>query len=544
MVTGSLSAAERGTSFSSGRAVAGAAVRIWLACPAVLLLAALPILINRHPPLVDYPWHVARIVALSRWGESSFIQEHFRLSSLLVPNLGLETMVLPLLEVLPLVAAMDVFLVACFALILGGTVALHRLLHGGWSWWPLVAAVFLYNWILLYGFLGYVLGIGLFLCATAAWLALREHSWWLRLLVGSVFAVALFFVHMITLGLYAVAVAGYELQRAFLGPRRLDARLAGLALGAGQFVLPLVLFLIASPTRVVVGGEWQYKAFEKFASPLATLTIGHFGVDVATIVGLGIAAMIILCYGRIRLAGQFGLGLVLLVLAFLTLPHAMNWVGLVDVRVPAALLFVFVAALRIEFRNRRAAWALAGIFAAIFVARVGISAAQWARFDELADAYRTALAAMTPESSLFVAEQAVPHSWARRMYVDRVLYPKHGALALLDQPIFYAAGFIERGQQPIEVRERFRPLKEYQREGGIPVADAAELRQVVAHLVELQRAADPSERAYLLLVDRGLSPLSLPEGIDVVASGPGFRLLVIYDPGDLFEAGSARDPAP
>jgi hypothetical protein len=528
-----------------GRGVASPAVRIWLACLALLLIAAVPILINRHPPLVDYPWHVARVVALAQWRESPFVQEHFQLSSPVVPNLGLEIIVLPLLQVLPLVAAMDVFLITCFTLILSGTVALHRVLHGSWSWWPLVAAVFLYNWILLYGFLGYILGIGLLLCATAAWLALRDHPWWLRLLVGSAFSILLFFVHMITLGLYAVAVAGYELQRAVMGPGRGEARLAGLAVGAGQFVLPFILFLIASPTRVVVGGGWQYKLFEKFASPLATLTIGHFGTDLATLVGLATATGIVLRYARVRIASQFGLALALLVVAFLALPHAMNWVGLVDVRVPAALLFVFIAALRIEFRSRRAAWALAVVLAGIFIARVGLSAVQWAQFDEVADAYRTALAAMKPASSLFVAERSLPQSWAQRMYVDRVRYPKHGALAVLEQPVFYSSGFIERGQQPIEVRERFRPLKDYQQEGSIKVADERELRQVIAHLADLQRAAAPSEGAYLLLVDRDLPPLRLPEGIGVVAGGPGFRLLQVYDPGGRSEeARRARHEVP
>ena len=536
---------ERVAATGTGGGVASSAVRIWLACLGLLSIAAVPILINQHPPLVDYPWHVARVVALAQWRESPFVQEHFQLSSLLVPNLGLEITVLPLLKVLPLAAAMDVFLIACFTLILGGTVALHRVLHRSWSWWPLVAAVFLYNWILLYGFLGYVLGIGLFLCATAAWLALRDHPWWLRLLVGSAFSIALFFVHMITLGLYAVAVAGYELQRALVEPRRLEAKLAELAVGAGQFVLPLILFMAASPTRVVVGGSWVYKLFEKFASPLATLTIGHFGMDVATLAGLGIAAAIVLRYGRIRIAGEFGLALGLLVLAFLALPHAMNWVGLVDVRVPAALLFAFIAALRIEFRSLRAAWALAFVFAAIFIARVGISAVQWAQFDELSDAYRTALAAMKPESTLFLVKQSVPHSWARRIYVDRVLYPGHAALAVLEQPIFYTAGFIERGQQPIEVRERFGPLKDYQRDGGISVADEGELRRVVDHVAELQRGADPSESAYLLLVDRGVRPLDLPKDLGVVAAGPGFRLLEVYDPGDrLKDARSAQEAVP
>ena len=119
----------------------------------------------------------------------------------------------PLLKVLTPTVATDAYLILCFALTLVGTVWLHRMFHGGWSLWPLVAALFLYNWILVFGFLSYLLAVGLFLCCTAGWLALGGRQWWQRLLVGTAFAIALFFVHMVPLGLYAVAVAGPSSSR-------------------------------------------------------------------------------------------------------------------------------------------------------------------------------------------------------------------------------------------------------------------------------------------------------------------------------------------
>ena len=506
---------------------------VWLCALGLLLIAVIPILINRHPPLLDYPWHLARVSTLAQWEDSAFAQAHYQLSSVFLPNLGFELVMVPLLEVLTPVVATDVYLILCFALTLAGTVWLHRMLHGGWSYWPLVAALFLYNWILLFGFLGYLLGVGLFLCCSAGWLALGERPWWLRLLIGIVFSVALFFAHMIALGLYAVAIGGFELQRAAALWRRSPPTAIGLlAVGAGQFIPPLAMFVAQSPTKAVVGGTWLYKPFEKLASPIVTLTAGDPALDLVTAAGLAIAAVLILLFGRVRLARAAWLALTSLILAFLLLPHAMNWVGLVDVRVPMALLFFVIAALRVELTRRAATQVFIVALLAVFAVRVSATGYQWVQFDRLVGAYLRAFEALAPESTLFTARQALPHSWARRIYVDRLTYPPQvGALASVERPILSTTGFIEEGHQPIRLRDRFGPLKAYQDEAPMDVADEAGLLEIVAETAELQRSAAPERSAYLLLVDRGLPELQLPAHVEVIADGPGFRLIRTYRPG-------------
>jgi hypothetical protein len=74
------------------------------------------------------------------------------------------------------------------------------------------------------------------------------------------------------------------------------------------------------------------------------------------------------------------------------------------------------------------------------------------------------------------------------------------------------------------------------------VADVAGLCEVMAHMAELQHAAAPRRSAYLLLQDRGQPPLDLPTELDVVAGGPGFRLIRIYRPGE--SGRSAADACP
>ena len=96
---------------------------------------------------------------------------------------------------------------------LSGTLSLHRVLNGRYSYWPLVSSLLLYNFDFFYGFLSYLAGVGLALLFLAFWIAYRDRSALLRTAAGSVAAMLLFLAHIIPFIVYAAAVAGYELRR-------------------------------------------------------------------------------------------------------------------------------------------------------------------------------------------------------------------------------------------------------------------------------------------------------------------------------------------
>src|SRR5208282_154746 len=100
-------------------------------------------------------------------------------------------------------------------------VALHRQLYGRWSALPLIAFPLLYNNVFVVGTMNYVFGIGLVLWAVVAWIALRERSWALRLLVSLLFVLALFFCHLYALGVYGVGLLAFELHRLWSAYARL-----------------------------------------------------------------------------------------------------------------------------------------------------------------------------------------------------------------------------------------------------------------------------------------------------------------------------------
>ena len=219
----------------------------------LLAIAVVPIWSVRIPPLVDYPNHLARMHILSSRNQSIFLQQYYEIRWAILPNLGMDLVVPPLVSLVPVEHAGRVFLSLIFCLLAGGVVALHRVVHDRWSLWPLLAMLFLYNSVFLWGFLNYLFGLGLSLWVFAAWLVWRNQPAVRLIPIFSVFASALFFSHLFALGVYAIAVGAYELGQSWKMRRHSQGRVfPQLTTALAQFVLPCVLLVFShSLTRTL-----------------------------------------------------------------------------------------------------------------------------------------------------------------------------------------------------------------------------------------------------------------------------------------------------
>jgi hypothetical protein len=401
-------------------------------CGLVIAGCSIPVLLGTHPPLYDYPFYIARLFILTELPTNAFLSEHYSASSFLIPNIGMELVLLPLTSILPLEVAFDVFLILIFASIITGTVFLHRTLFDQPSLWPLVAGVFVINWIFLFGFLTYLLGVGLFLWAIAAWIRLSRESTRYRFLYGSLMAVGLFFVHLVAFGLYAIAVFGFELQRALKSVhghdrRSLPSAVRTMAYSCVQFVIPAILYFLSSTrnTGVAAGIDGiHYEFAKKLATPIITLTSGIPWLDVLmglTVVG---SALVVFFAGRIRISANIiGAG-ICLILVYLALPHILRPAAFVDSRIPIAMLFFLIASLQISFPKRFGGVILVAIISAFFVVKTIAVTREWREHDTLIAEYFQAFDRIEDHSTMFIAMQDVPPSWVRKHYVWRVGSPR------------------------------------------------------------------------------------------------------------------------
>src|SRR5262249_6431206 len=130
----------------------------------------------------------------------------------IIPNLGIDLVLPPLLHVLPVHVAGRAVIALALLLPVLGTVAYSRAVFHTRSLWPMASALVAYNGTLLLGFLNFVAGVGLALLLAAAWIAWREVH--LSRVLGLTIAgtVVLFFCHLMSLVFWAILIGGYELQ--------------------------------------------------------------------------------------------------------------------------------------------------------------------------------------------------------------------------------------------------------------------------------------------------------------------------------------------
>ena len=137
----------------------------------LLAIVSIPILLNPLPPISDYINHLARMHVIATINSDPDLHRYYEIDWQVIPNLMMD-LILPLfVRVMNVYLAGQAYTLLSFALIVSGTLALHRQLFGRWSVLPLIAFALLYNDIFLIGTMNYVFGIGLMLWALAAWIA-------------------------------------------------------------------------------------------------------------------------------------------------------------------------------------------------------------------------------------------------------------------------------------------------------------------------------------------------------------------------------------
>jgi hypothetical protein len=426
-------------------------LQITVVCLALLMVAAIPILTQPLPPLEDYVNHLARMHVIASIDRDPALARFYDIQWQVLPNLMMDVVVPPLAQVMGIYKAGQVFMVATFALILSGALALNRALYGRWSLLPLIAAPLLYNYVFLVGVMNYMFGIGLVLWATAAWVYLRDRAWPLRIAVSTVFAVALFFCHLFALGVYGLALLAIELRRLATSPSR-SFRLRLLDFVATGFAfLPVLPLLLASPT-------WQLSA-ENYWEPLGKLNglmyIVEVYSDAVAIVLITTLAIAAAWAARHRLLRFHPVGFVLLAvggLVYLVLPRVMFATYMADQRLPIALAFLAIACLNVDMGYRLARRGFLALVLLLLVVRVIEVDANWAALSPTNLEFRDSIKRIKRGSTILV-------TYADRTGGDDVrdLGIVHApCIAMIERSALVTTAFTVEGKQVMQVRPAFR----------------------------------------------------------------------------------------
>jgi hypothetical protein len=500
---------------------AGAGDRLWwaaLACLCCVLLA--PLFVVDVPPLVDYPNHLARAFVLASLPDDAVLARFYAPHWSIIPNLALDLVLPPLIQVLPVHVAGRLLIAMAVLLPVLGTVAYNTAINprSDGRWWSLGVGLLAYNNCLLYGFLNFAIALGFALLLAAAWLRWREAHPGRAVTLALLGAPALFVCHLMGLVFFLLLIGAAELI-ALYRTRHVGLARAVLVRGA------VLLLILAVPTGLYwvsalqpLGGDGEFMPIgEKLLQLVTTFDNYAWQLDMASAaVAIGEAALC-LALRRGRVPGPAACAMVLLVIAYLAAPFAWKGTYFLDTRFAVMLGFMLFAGFVPVNWTPAFRPVIGASLVLLFAARMALLTAAWTgRAADLAD-LRVVLAPVQPGQAVYVAEAGIEEArtywdanpnWRRLAGGARV--DEHlGALVLIERRAYWPFTFDNPSQQPIKTLEPYRTLAD--RVGRIPsraetaIADVCGFDYVL--LLEADAVADLPEARFRLLNRSGFAAL-------------------------------------
>jgi hypothetical protein len=432
-------------------------MRPWFLALCLTLLA--PLALCDVPPLGDFPNHLARVWVLSRLPADPVLARMYVAHWAVIPNLGLDLAMPPLIRWLGVYTAGKVAIAASALLPVLGCIAYHRALGG--RGWALGAGLLAYGGSMLLGFLNFQISIGLALLLASAWLAWRDTRPVPAIAVAAIGAVAVFLCHLMGLVFLAVLLAAAELAKPF---RLRDAVRRGAVLGL-VFAVPACLYAMSSLSGLGDDGAWwgPWGKLRQLRSPFIAYNGWLDGLAVAVAYGIPVAAVLL---RRGRFPRQAAWAVALLVLVYLPAPYAWKGTFQLDTRLTAMLACMMFAGFQPERWSRTAEALAATAVGSLFLARMAVLGIGWhAQASVLAD-LRQAMAPLRPGEPVMVADASpaeAPAYWAADPHWQRLsdgitLSANLGALTLIEHEAWWPFEFDNASQQPIRTLEPYRSL--------------------------------------------------------------------------------------
>jgi hypothetical protein len=434
----------------------------------MMALTLSPLLWVRVPPLVDFPNHLARMSVLARAGALSAASSSYIADWHLFPNLAMDLVVPPLAHALPLELAGRLFVGMTMALLILGTIVLHRVLHGRVGWWPLASLLFIYNTALWNGIVNYLFTLGLALLAFAGWIASERWQGTMRLIVFAVVASILFVGHLFAFGVYGLLIAFYELSRTAPAHRPTVASLAAFGRSLTQFVPAGVLWVLSLPNNR--GGT--FTTFGNLTEKLwawttpATFNAYPTALDKVTLAFSTVFVLAAIASGTLRLSRAMRLPVLAIVLAALVMPVWLSGGYGADWRLPVSFPFILIASTRFELTKpwQMPALAVCAILASgLLLTRIFAVTVDWQDMDRKLAEFRAAARVIPAGARLMVAQSPMPDGFQK---IDGV----PTALAYRRPSEFWHMGtlaVIDRGAFVVDLFTKVQPVAPSSRNAGL-----------------------------------------------------------------------------
>ena len=429
----------------------------------VTLLA--PLALVDVPPLLDYPNHLARAVVLAFGGTDPILSRMYAAHWAIIPNLGTDLVLPPLLHALPVHLA-GRLVIGCITLLpVVGTIAYSRATFGTRSAWPLASGLVAYNATLLLGFLNFVAAIGGALLLAAVWIAYRDRAPFRTMPLSIIGIAALFFCHLMGVVFCFALITGHELEWIWI--RRTD----------GAAVLGRIASLV--PLAVVPAGLYLLSPLAPMAADIVFPSLGekarqlifpfvNYLMPLDIITACAVGAFILACFvtGRYRITSASAVALLLVAALYLVTPSDFKGTFHFDLRFVIMLAFLLFGGVLPAGLSRAATYGVWTGFVLLFIARMSVVAFAWHEYRHDVAELRSVIAQVPPGARVYLAAvspQEAPDYWrngplARRLSNGMRTDVHLPALLLIERRAYWPFLFDNPSQQPVETVSPYRAL--------------------------------------------------------------------------------------
>jgi len=311
----------------------------------VLLLMALPLAWPAVPPLTDLPGHMGRYKIAADLASSPSLQSWFSFHWALIPNLGVDLIVVPLARVAGIEAATKAVALLIPPLTVAGFLWTAREAHGRLSPTYLFAAPLAFGFPFLYGFLNFTLAAALAFLAAGLWARLgRTGRVGVRAALFVPIAFLLWIAHAFGWGMLGLLAFAFEWDRQQrLRPDVLRSAMRA-ALHCLPLAAPLVLMLAWRSSVDAPPGDW-FNVPWKLGALMGIFRDRWLVVDLACT----IVALMLLFLGarspRLGYARPLALAAILFALVFVLIPGRLMGGAHTDDRLAPYMIAVGLLAL-------------------------------------------------------------------------------------------------------------------------------------------------------------------------------------------------------
>ncbi|MGI9484424.1 MAG: hypothetical protein ACR2RF_00780 [Geminicoccaceae bacterium] len=357
----------------------------WLYRPGLfilLIILAAPLTIDVVPPLLDYPIHLARSYITLEYPNDPLLREIFTIDWRPIPNLASDIILFFLGRFFEIETAGRLLIGFCISLTFLSVIFLHRVNFGYWGWWPLLAVIPAYHGALTAGFINYSIGIALIPAFLAIAKLLNQQKLICRIIAHSIFALILFFCHVISVGLFGIFLLSYEcwniIKNKLISPRTLTYGALTLIL---PFIWPAILYIKYSLSKIIeretptIIGIWDFDA--RLRGVLMPFISGNYLLDfIAFFLFISIFGYLIY-YKSLAFCHDYSIGTIIVFMLFLVVPGHMLDAAFISDRLPIAIVLVGIASTNPQRIKKEHAAFFAALVLSVTMTRASSMTMSW-----------------------------------------------------------------------------------------------------------------------------------------------------------------------